>query len=1168
MLVFAKVFRSVLIVVSGLCLLQVAHSVQLMPASQPASFLNEEPQQPAENITQGHSAKRGLQVGKTHRYSIKLDTGQFLHVAITAPDIEVLITVKGPGDEPIAAVDTSDGTTGGRSVFVIATHGGDYLFELTARQPAAQPGNYNLDVVELRSATPADQPTAEAQIQGQRADELRRKDTNESLQDAIVRYEKCVQLWQAAHRPQESIQALVSLAGVLSDLGENQKALDTLVRALTIATLADDRLAEALVLLGRGTVYNALGENEKALDDLSRALSAMAAEQDLRGQSNALQSLGTVSESQSQYVKALELFNQALMLRRRLGDQKLEAESISEIGVAYYYLDDDREALEYYNQALAMTRAAADKRGEAHVLHDIGLAYQDLGEMQDAIVHLTQALALKHALGDRRAEANTLDGIGMLYRIVGDNQKALDYLNQSLVLRRVVGDRAGEAITLVNLGSVYLLLGDRKRAIDYYFQGLVLDRATGDRLQESVALSNIGLAYFQIGDNHRALEYHSQALALRRAIPERSGVAMSLNNAAEVYEALGDKQRAYSMLEEARKIFADLNDRRWLAMTLKNLGELQALLGELGTAHTSEERAVELAQAVQDTRIEAAAFYELARIERRLGETQNACAHIETAINIVESTRAKIINPDLRASYFSTEQLPFAFYIELLMEMHQQQPSKGYDVKALEVAERSKARSLLDLLTESRADIRQGVDEQLLERERSLQRLIDGKSFRYQLILRGKHTEQQAAAAKKELDGVLGEYQTIEAEIRSKSPRYAALTQPHSLSTTEIQKLLDSDTLLLEYAFGSEHGFLWAVTPVSIHSFVLPRKENIKSLVQQSYKQTNVNIFHIGESIELSSILLQPVANQLKKKRLVIVPSDALQFVSFAALPVPTRSSASRPPLILDHEIVTVPSASMIAVLREEEKLRHPAPKTLAVLADAVYEKDDPRVRLDAFSKKPQLHAKNQGRKLSLASYVRDCETGFQRLPFSRREGNTILGLVPRSQAMRAYDFDANREIAMSAALNQYRYVHFASHGRINLDHPELSALVLSLVNSRGDSQDGFLRLHEIYNLQLNADLVVLSACETGLGADVSGEGLVGLTRGFMYAGARHVAVSLWRINDEATSELMKMFYQQMLVNRSRPAAALRAAQIAMWRQARWKPPYYWGAFAIQGDWR
>jgi len=258
----------------------------------------------------------------------------------------------------------------------------------------------------------------------------------------------------------------------------------------------------------------------------------------------------------------------------------------------------------------------------------------------------------------------------------------------------------------------------------------------------------------------------------------------------------------------------------------------------------------------------------------------------------------------------------------------------------------------------------------------------------------------------------------------------------------------------------------------------------------------------------------------------------------------------------------------MIAVLREEEKARQPPPKTLAVLADAVYEKDDPRVRTNVPLKRRQLSAKAPGNKPPLPSYTRDCETAFQRLPFSRREGDAILALVSPAQAMRAYDFDASREIAMSAALRQYRYVHFASHGCINPEHPELSALVLTLVDSRGNSQDGLLRLHEIYNLQLNADLVVLSACETGLGAVVSGEGLVGLTRGFMYAGARHVVVSLWQINDEATSELMKALYQQMLVHHLRPAAALRAAQIAIWKQPRWKSPYYWGAFAIQGDWR
>ena len=1146
-------------------------SSQVVSDFRPTSQLQDQRALAADTLRKGQPVRRKLQAGTTHRFIIRLTQDQFIHVLVTAPDIELLVTVKGPDGETITRVDTSDGISSGRSVFLIAGNDGDYLFEISAKQSAAQPGTYTLEAVELRAASPGDQAVVAAQATQQHGDELRRNQTNDSLKEAVLQYDKSAQLWQASGRTQQEIQALISLSEGLSDIGENRKALDTLAKALAM-TMADDPVSKAQILLSRGGVYNALSENEKALDDLNHALSVMSAAQDLRGQSTAQESIGGVLETQSQYTKALEYFDEALALRRRLGDQKLQAESISEIGVISYYLDDDRKALEYYGQALTLTRAVRDKSGEAHVLHDIGLAHQDLGEMQDAIEYLTQALALKRMLGDRRGEANTLDGIGMLDRILGENQKALDYLSRSLVLRRAVGDRDGEAITLVNLGSVYLMLGDRQRAIDYYHQGLALDRTTGDRLQEGVALNNIGLAYFQLGNNKRALEYHDQALTVRRAISARAETAMSLNNAAEVYEALGDKHRAYAMLEEARTTFTELNNRRWLAMTLKNLGELQAALGELGAGRASEEKAVDLAEAVQDTRIQAAALYELARIERRLGDTQSAWTHIEASITIVESTRQEIVNPDLRASYFSTEQLPFAFCTDLLMEMHEQQPNKGYDRKALEVAERFKARSLLDLLNESRADVRQGVDEQLLKQEHSLQASIDGKAFRYQMVLRGKHTEQQAASAKEELDGVLGEYQAIEAEIRAKSPRYAALTQPRSLDATQIQQLLDPDTLLLEYAFGSERGFLWAVTPSSIQSFVLPHKKQIKYLVEQIHKETSTRATLSRTSAALGSILLQPIASQIERKRLVVVPSDALQFVSFAALPLPAasrNSSAARRPLIIDHEIVTVPSASMISVLREEEGAREPAPKTLAVLADPVYEKNDPRVRPQVPSKESQLagtapHSKS----LSAASHLRDCAVGFQRLPFSRREGDAILALVSPKEEMRAYDFDASRQIATGNALSQYKYVHFASHACVNSEHPELSALVLSQVNYWGDSQDGFLHLHEVYNLQLNADLVVLSACETGLGADVSGEGLVGLTRGFMYAGARQVIVSLWEINDEATADLMKVFYQEMLVHRLRPAAALRAAQLAIWKQSRWRSPYYWAAFVVQGDWR
>jgi CHAT domain-containing protein len=178
------------------------------------------------------------------------------------------------------------------------------------------------------------------------------------------------------------------------------------------------------------------------------------------------------------------------------------------------------------------------------------------------------------------------------------------------------------------------------------------------------------------------------------------------------------------------------------------------------------------------------------------------------------------------------------------------------------------------------------------------------------------------------------------------------------------------------------------------------------------------------------------------------------------------------------------------------------------------------------------------------------------------------MALAAKGAGLKAVDFDANRATATNTDLSQYRIVHFATHGLLNSQHPELSGVVLSLLDEQAQPQDGFLRAHEIYNLNLPAELVVLSGCKTGLGKEIKGEGLVGLTRGFMYAGAARVVVSLWDVNDVATAELMKRFYQKMLAEGQRPAAALRAAQVAMWKEKRWQAPYYWAAFVLQGEWR
>jgi CHAT domain-containing protein len=338
-------------------------------------------------------------------------------------------------------------------------------------------------------------------------------------------------------------------------------------------------------------------------------------------------------------------------------------------------------------------------------------------------------------------------------------------------------------------------------------------------------------------------------------------------------------------------------------------------------------------------------------------------------------------------------------------------------------------------------------------------------------------------------------------------------------------------------------------------------------------------------------LLLAPVASELGRKRLVIVSQGLLQYIPFAALPdpasnrqtVPNRSTINKKqrataryqPLIVRHEIVQLPSASVMEILRSETTNREAVEGVVAVLGDPVFQKEDPRVRLDERKSGNAEHptaahsndAAQAGPDVNRSTQESGVQT-LERLPFTRREAEAIIALAPEGKTLKALDFDASRATVTSDEIARYRIVHFATHGFLNSAHPELSGIVLSLVDKRGQPQNGFLRLHEVYNLKLRADLVVLSGCRTALGTDVRGEGLIGLTRAFMYAGARRVAVSLWTVSDEATAELMRRFYQGMFEKGLRPPAALQAAQAAMSRSELWSAPYYWAGFILQGEWR
>lgn len=520
--------------------------------------------------------------------------------------------------------------------------------------------------------------------------------------------------------------------------------------------------------------------------------------------------------------------------------------------------------------------------------------------------------------------------------------------------------------------------------------------------------------------------------------------------------------------------------------------------------------------------------------------------------------------------------------IDVLMRLHQQRPTEGFAVAALEVSEKSRARSLLELLREARAEIEQGVDPSLIERESYLRRSIANKAEQQIRLLSGKYTEQEASAIAKELNALTTDYDQVQSRIRQASPRYAALLEPQPIDVEEIRKrVVDADTLLLEYSLGEEKSFLWAVTPDTVKSFELPGRATIEQSAKRVYQLlTERGTSVSGETIAqrkvrleradseymeaaaaLSRMLLGPVASELKQKRLAIVAEGVLQYVSFSALPSPVSGAT---PLIVDHEIVTLPSASVLAVLREETVNRKPASKAVAVLADPVFSASDPRVAKNGAAPVDDSSSLVDAQRSAAESGLKD----LVRLRFSRQEAEEIARLAGNKSNLKALDFAANRAVAMDQKLSDYRIVHFATHGLINNQHPDLSGVVLSLVDAQGRPQNGFLRLYDIYNLKLDAELVVLSACQTALGKEIKGEGLVGLTRGFMYAGAPRVVASLWRIDDRASADIMSRFYAAMLKDGLRPAAALRAAQVSMLREKRWQSPHYWAAFTIQGEWR
>ncbi|NJR15755.1 MAG: CHAT domain-containing protein [Calothrix sp. CSU_2_0] len=732
-----------------------------------------------------------------------------------------------------------------------------------------------------------------------------------------------------------------------------------------------------------------------------------------------------------------------------------------------------------------------------------------------------------------------------------------------------------EGMQLYRQGTAESLVAARNK----WEQALVLWQKLDDKKKQATTLNNIGRVYSDLGDKQQALKFYNQSLPLSIEVGNKSGQATTLNNIGFVYDDLGDKQQALKFYNQSLPLAIEVGDKSGQARTLVNLADL----------------------------------------ERKQGNLEASRKQIESAIAIVEQLRNTYTDKDLKATYFATVQDYYKYYIDLLMELDKKNPGKNYDALALNISEKSRARVLLELLTESNAKIRKGANPELLAQESDLLQKIDAREALLQKQKSGNQKDAIVAESIKkletDLENLRNQYKQLQTTIRQSNPKYASLKYPQPLNLQQIQQQLDKDTILLQYSIGEERSYLWAVTPNSLNTYELPGKKVI-DLEAQKFRTGISSSNEIPPEVmqsanKFSKILLAPVADKIKGKRLLIVADGALQTIPFAALPDPdsnahlntirandnivrandniVRANGRSPlringiktknrdfysqkdskyqPLMVNHEIVNLPSASSIAIQRQELANRKPAPKQIAILADPVYSATDTRVtgKPENTQLAPEIQIERSALERSAKNLQRD---GFERLPNTAIEAKTILNLVNSSTNLEAFNFDANFTWATNPALNQFRILHFATHGFADTKNPENSGIVLSQVDKQGKPIRGFLRLGDLFNQDYPAELIVLSACQTGLGEEVNGEGLVGLTRGLMYAGAARVAVSLWNVNDEGTSVLMREFYTEMIRNNKTPAAAMRAAQIKLSQNPKWQNPYYWAAFTVSGEWR
>ncbi len=994
-----------------------------------------------------------------------------------------------------------------------------------------------------------DQKDSEAKQAFARADQLCADWTQNSFRRAIPQYERATQIWSSISDFASASDAMRKSADVYFRLSEFPEALNRYQNAIALAEKAGNWLAKAQALSQEAHVQSYLGHNDLADKQLTEAMRLFKQHEGVRDSVSAraygetLNNLAEVSYAKGDFLKSSKQFEEALKI------------------------------------------FTTDRKGEAKARLFLGYIAGGIGDRETALKEITRALELYTEINDKDGEGRALIALG-LWHSSRDIEKSITSHKEALEIFQSIGDRYSEAIARNAVGQGYESIGDQALALDSYQKALRI-------FEDIAAVDGISTSSFKIARMHaraarfeQALASYDRCLRVSHAAGTVRTEGFALNEIAAIYVKQGLYDRAAAQYQKVLSFFESIGDLRGQAFALNSYGDFLLQRGQQKKALELYSRALPLSEKVGDEDIRSTSLYNLARANLKIGAVDTALSFIQQSLKLIEDLRSSVRSPELRASYFSGVQKHYELGMEILTQLDRLRPGHDFAAQAFLVSEKNRSRLLLDLVNESRANIREGAAKDLLDQERRLGGKIRLQAqYRMELSLSEKNSAR-VSEVENELNQLRAEFQDVEAKLRQQNPRLVSLEGAAPLKLEQIQhELRDNNTMLLEYALGDERSYLWAVTANSFQAYELPGRKTIEDAARECYKlittrQGPIDNLNNLQAVDnralevrsnLGKMLLGPLVGQLGNKRLLVVTEGALQYVPFDALVMPNApmiNDKSNVPLLETNEVVVLPSVSTLIAIRSTRHHSSSTSKLLAVLADPVFSASDDRLNSGpaepAVAKAANEKTENQNFPNAPGILIRD--GALVRLTHASEEADAISNIAPWGTTMVAKGFDASRETAMSSAVGQYQIIHFATHGFLNSEHPELSGLVFTTTDRNGVKTNGLMPLHDIYSLDLSAELTVLSACQTALGKEIKGEGLVGLAHGFMAAGSKSVVASLWKVDDRATAALMADFYESMLEKGMTPAAALRAAKLKMMRDKQWSAPYYWAGFELQGE--